>query len=62
MNDVDVYGQNPIYYAVSMGHLEVCKLFRSYGSEIDHVDENGETPIYYAVKANRGPIVEWLIG
>ena len=26
VNDIDVYGQNPIYYAVNLGHLNACKL------------------------------------
>ena len=26
VNDIDVYGQNPIYYAVNLGHINACKL------------------------------------
>ena len=61
INTIDTYGQNPIYYAVSMGHLEICKLLKAYGSYHDYVDKNGETPLYYAIKTNRGPMAEWLI-
>lgn len=61
MNAIDTYGQNPIFYSVAWGHLEICKFLLAHGSKLDHVDENGETPLYYAIRNNRGPIVEWLL-
>lgn len=39
VNEYDTYGQNPIFYSVNMGHLEICKLLKEYGSDHDHVDE-----------------------
>jgi ankyrin repeat protein len=53
VNDIDTYGQNPIYYAVNLGHLDACKVLVGNGSMHDYVDENGETPLYYAIKSNR---------
>jgi ankyrin repeat protein len=61
INNIDVYGQNPIYYAVNLGHINACKLLVENGSYHDYVDENGETPLYYAIKSNRVAILEYLV-
>lgn len=58
---MDTYGQNPIYYAVNLGHFDACKVLVDNGSMHDYVDENGETPLFYAIKSNRLSIVEYLI-
>ena len=39
VSDLDTYGQNAFFYAVNLGHLDVCKLMKSYGSDHDHVDD-----------------------
>jgi ankyrin repeat protein len=44
-----------------MGHLEICKLLKEYGSDHDHVDEYLQSPIYYAIKSNRQDVLEWLL-
>lgn len=61
INEIDIYGQNPIYYAINTGKLEATKLLHSLGSTIDHVDENGQTPIYYAIKSNHPNVIEYLL-
>lgn len=61
MNDIDVYGQNPFFYAVSMGHLSAVQLLHSNGSTYDHIDENGQSPLYYAIKSNKLDLIEFLL-
>ena len=61
MNDIDVYGQNPIFYAVSMGHVQVVQLLQKNGCMFDHIDENGQTPLYYAIKSNKPELIEFLL-
>ena len=61
VNDIDVYGQNPIYYGVAYGNIETCKFLHKNGSFHDYVDENGETPLFYTIKHNQEAIADWLI-
>ena len=61
MNNIDTYGQSPIFYAAREGHLEVIKRLVSYGGDPDLVDNNRQTPIYYAIKGNRIDVVEYLL-
>jgi ankyrin repeat protein len=61
VNEIDTYGQNAIFYSVNLGHLEVCKLLKSYGSDHDHIDDYQQTPMYYAIKSNKLAVFEWLI-
>ena len=61
MNTIDVYGQNAIYWSVSLGHLECCKLLKSFGSDHDHPDDLNQTPLFYAIKNNHVEIAEWLL-
>jgi len=58
VNAVDIYGQNAIYYAVNLGHIDVVKLLKCYGSDHDYKDENGQTPVYYALKSNRPEVLK----
>ena len=60
-NDVDIYGQNAIYYSVDKGQLAAAKLLKQYGSDHDIIDENGQTPIYYAIKSNRSELLTYLL-
>jgi ankyrin repeat protein len=61
VNNVDTYGQNPIFYAVSMGNLETCKLLKENGSDHDMKDEMFQTPLHYAIKESRENCLRWLL-
>lgn len=61
VNEEDTYRQNPIFYSVSNGQLDACKLLHSLGSRHDYIDNNGETPLFYAIKSNRMEVTTWLL-
>ena len=39
INDKDIYGQNPIYYAAREGHLNLCELLFEKGTDINLEDK-----------------------
>jgi ankyrin repeat protein len=41
VNEIDIYGQNAIYYAINNGKLATTKAMHQIGSTLDHVDDNG---------------------
>jgi len=41
IDNIDIYGQNAIYYAISRGHLDICRLMKQYGSNHDMADQIG---------------------
>ena len=61
VNQVDTYGQSPMFYASREGHLDVIKKLVSYGGDIDLVDNNGQTPIFYAIKGGKAQVVEFML-
>ena len=61
INDKDIYGQNPIYYAARDGHLNLCELLVERGTDINLEDKYGQTCIFYAIREGHYDIVEFLI-
>lgn len=61
VNEKDIYGQNPIYYAAREGHLELCKLLVENGTDINLEDKYGQTCIFYAIRQGHYEIVDFLI-
>jgi ankyrin repeat protein len=40
-NQIDAYGQTPIFYAAREGHQEILRKLVHYGADCDIVDKNG---------------------
>ena len=43
INDKDIYGQHPIYYACREGHLNLCELLVEKGADVNLEDKYGQT-------------------
>ena len=61
INEKDIYGQNPIYYAARDGHLNLCELLVEKGTDVNLEDKYGQTCIFYAIREGHYDIVEFLI-
>ena len=53
VNQIDTYGQNPIFYPVREGHLAMVNFLIEKGSDVDLIDNNGQTPLFYGAKHGR---------
>jgi ankyrin repeat protein len=60
-NEIDVYGQTPIYYCVRDNKIETVKLMIELGTNINIEDEYGQNCLFYAIRENHFEIVELLI-
>ena len=60
-NEIDIYGQTPIYYCVRDNKLETVKLMIELGTNINIEDVYGQTCLFYAIRENHFEIVELLI-
>ena len=61
INEKDVYGQHPIYYACREGHLNVCELLINEGADINLEDKYGQTCVFYAIRQGHYDIVNYLL-
>ena len=61
INEKDIYGQNPIFYSVREGKMNLCELFVEKGTDINLEDKFGQTCIFYAVRTGHYDIVKFLI-
>lgn len=50
LDDVDIYGQTPLFYAVGENRLEIVSKYATR-ERVNHVDKLAkQTPIYYAAR------------
>ncbi len=61
VNEIDIYGQTPIYYCVRDNKIETVKLMIELGTNINIEDEYGQNCLFYAIRENHFEIVELLI-
>ena len=61
VNEIDVYGQTPIYYCVRDNKLETVKLMIELGTNINIEDKYGQNCLFYAIREGHFDIVELLI-
>lgn len=61
LNQVDVYGQTPVFYCIRDGLVETAEKLANLGVDLDYIDNNGQSPVYYAIKNNKVEMVEYLI-
>ena len=61
VNEIDVYGQTPIYYCVRDNKIETVKLMIELGTNINIEDLYGQTCLFYAIREGHYDIVELLI-
>ena len=61
VNEIDVYGQTPIYYCVRDNKIETVKLMIELGTNINIEDLYGQTCLFYAIREGHYDIVEFLI-
>ena len=60
-NEIDIYGQTPIYYCVRDNKIETVKLMIELGTNINIEDKYGQTCLFYAIREGHSEIVELLI-
>jgi ankyrin repeat protein len=60
-NEIDIYGQTPIYYCVRDHKLETVKVMIDLGANINIEDKYGQTCLFYAIREGHYDIVELLI-
>ena len=61
VNEIDIYGQTPIYYCVRDNKLETVKLMIKLGTNINIEDKYGQNCLFYAIREGHIDIVELLI-
>ena len=61
INDKDIYGQHPIYYACREGHLNLCELLVEKGADVNLEDKYGQTCVFYAIRQGHYDIVHYLL-
>ena len=61
VNEIDVYGQTPIYYCVRDHKIETVKLMIELGTNINIEDKYGQTCLFYGIREGHIDIVELLI-
>jgi hypothetical protein len=61
VNEIDIYGQTPIYYCVRDNKLETVKLMIELGANINIEDKFGQTCLFYAIREGHMDIIELLI-
>ena len=61
VNEIDAYGQTPIYYCVRDNKIETVKLMIDLGTNINIEDKYGQTCLFYAIRERHNDIVELLI-
>ena len=49
-DEIDSYGQNPLYYAAREGRAEMAVKLIDLGIAVDHVDQYSQTCLFYAAK------------
>lgn len=50
-----------LHYASMRGHLEVVKLLRSHGAQLDALDHKGKTAIHHAIEGHSFDCLEFLL-
>jgi ankyrin repeat protein len=55
------YGWTSLHIAAGYGFLELVRLLRERGSEIDKTDDFGYTPLHEAARNGHHEIVEYLV-
>ena len=61
VNEIDAYGQTPIYYCVRDHKIETVNLMIELGANINIEDKYGQTCLFYAIREGHFDIVELLI-
>ena len=50
INEKDIYGQNPIYYSVREGKMNLCELFVEKGADINLEDKFDKLVFFMRLK------------
>ena len=61
VNEIDCYGQTPIYYCVRDHKIETVKLMIELGTNINIEDKFGQNCLFYAIRQGHIDIVKLLI-
>lgn len=61
VDSCDIHNQTPLFYAISNGHLAICKMLIAKGANVNHQDENLNTPLIKAILNNKFNIMKLLI-
>ena len=51
LESFDKWDETPIFYAVTMGALDICKYLKDKGANINHQESMGRTPLYWAASS-----------
>ncbi len=57
VNAVNIFGQTPLFYAISNQKIKSCKLLLSNGASLNIKDQFKQTPLQYAVKLGNHKII-----
>ena len=57
VNEIDIYGQTPIYYCVRDHKIETVKLMVDLGTNINIEDKYGQTCLFYAIREGHIDII-----
>jgi len=61
VNDKDIEGRTPLYYAVSNGHIDIVNTLLKNGADITQVTNKGNTPLHTATSKGYKEIIEVLL-
>ena len=58
---VTYWGQTPLHYATSNGHIASTKILLAHGAVLEHQDDTGWTPLMWAASQGRAETVRYLL-
>lgn len=61
VNDKDIEGRTPLYYAVSNGHIDIVNTLLKNGADITQVTNKGNIPLHTATSKGYKEIIEVLL-
>ncbi|CAE7633168.1 ANKRD65 [Symbiodinium sp. CCMP2592] len=61
LEEVDVHGQTPLFWAAARGNLVIVKFLLNLGFEVNFRDKARKTALFFAIEKNHMDVVDYLI-
>ncbi|OUM59957.1 hypothetical protein PIROE2DRAFT_52124 [Piromyces sp. E2] len=61
MNNENVYGETPLFYACYNGNENLVRYLIKHGAKINKENKDGETPLFYACYNGNVNLVKYLV-
>lgn len=61
MNQLDLYEQSPLVYAVDVADLSLIQMLIKNGANVNISDTNGVSPLHVAVNRQNNEICDYLL-